>query len=61
MRRTGLGSAVLRSLLEWGAERGATTTYLQVVVANIAAQELYEAHGYEVHHRYDYLVLDLGS
>ena len=23
-RRTGLGSAVLRSLLEWGAERGAT-------------------------------------
>ena len=35
--------AVLRSLLEWGAERGATTTYLQVVVANAAAQELYQA------------------
>ena len=49
-------AAVLRSLLEWGAERGATTTYLQVVVANTAAQELYEACGYEVHHRYDYLV-----
>ena len=61
VRGTGLGGAVLRSLLEWGAERGATTTYLQVVVANTAAQELYEAHGYEVHHRYDYLVLDLGS
>jgi N-acetylglutamate synthase len=58
-RRTGLGTAVLRSLLEWGAERGATTTYLQVTVANTAAQELYQAHGYEVHHRYDYLVLDL--
>ena len=56
VRRTGLGSAVLRSLLEWGAERGATTTYLQVVLSNIAAQELYEAFGYEVHHRYDYLV-----
>ena len=56
VRRTGLGSAVLRSLLEWGAERGATTTYLQVVVANPAAQELYQAYGYEVHHRYDYLV-----
>ena len=28
-------------------------------LANIAAQELYEAHGYEVHHRYDYLVADL--
>ncbi len=60
VRRTGLGSAVLRSLLEWGSERGATTTYLQVVVSNVAAQELYEGHGYEVHHRYDYLVLDLG-
>jgi GNAT superfamily N-acetyltransferase len=61
VRRTGLGGAVLRSLLEWGAERGATTTYLQVVVANTAAQELYEARGYEVHHRYDYLVADLGT
>ena len=60
VRRTGLGSAVLRSLLEWGSERGATTTYLQVVLANVTAQELYQAHGYEVHHRYDYLVLDLG-
>ena len=58
LRGTGLGSAVLRSLLAWGAERGATTTYLQVVVANTAAQELYQAHGYDVHHRYDYLVLD---
>lgn len=61
VRHTGLGRAVLRSLLDWGAERGATTTYLQVVVANTSAQELYEARGYEVHHRYDYLVLDLGS
>jgi len=60
-RRTGLGSAVLRSLLEWGAERGATTTYLQVVVANVSARELYESYGYEVHHRYDYLVLDPGT
>ena len=60
-RRTGLGTAVLRSLLEWGAERGATTTYLQVVVANTAAQELYQGYGYDVHHRYDYLVLDLGT
>ena len=36
-----------------------TTTYLQVVLSNIAAQELYEAQGYDVHHRYDYLVADL--
>jgi GNAT superfamily N-acetyltransferase len=58
VRRTGLGSAVLRSLLEWGSERGATTSYLQVVLANTTAQDLYQAHGYEVHHRYDYLVAD---
>ena len=61
LRGSGLGSAVLRSVLDWGAERGATTTYLQVVAANTAAQELYESHGYEVHHRYAYLVADLGS
>jgi GNAT superfamily N-acetyltransferase len=61
VRRTGLGTAVLRSVVEWGAERGATTTYLQVVASNTAAQELYEARGYEVHHRYDYLVANLGS
>ena len=56
VRRTGLGGAVLRSLLEWGAERGATTTYVQVVTGNTAAQELYHASSYDVHHRYDYLV-----
>lgn len=58
LRGTGLGRAVLLSLLEWGAERGATTTYLQVVEANTAARALYETLGYEVHHRYAYLVAD---
>ena len=61
LRGSGLGSAVLRSVLDWGAERGATTTYLQVVAANTAAQELYEANGYDVHHRYGYLVADFAS
>jgi GNAT superfamily N-acetyltransferase len=56
LRGTGLGSAVLSSLLEWGAERGATTSYLQVVEANDAARRLYGARGYEVHHRYEYWV-----
>jgi GNAT superfamily N-acetyltransferase len=56
LRGRGLGAAVLRSALEWGAERGATTTYVQVVLANDAAQDLYLRHGYEVHHRYDYLL-----
>ncbi|MET0999711.1 MAG: GNAT family N-acetyltransferase [Marmoricola sp.] len=56
LRGTGLGSAVLRSLLSWGAEQGATTTYLQVVESNEAARAVYEARGYEVHHRYEYLI-----
>ena len=55
LRGTGLGTAVLRSLLSWGAEQGATTTYLQVVESNEAAQAVYAARGYEVHHRYDYV------
>ncbi len=58
LRGSGLGSAVLESLLVWGAERGATTSYLQVVESNEAARLIYEASGYEVHHRYDYLVAD---
>jgi len=56
LRGSGLGTAVLASLLSWGAERGATTTYLQVVAANDSARQLYGARGYEVHHRYEYLV-----
>ncbi len=56
LRGTGLGSAVLHSLLSWGAERGATTTYLQVVESNEAARAVYQARGYEVHHRYEYVV-----
>jgi len=58
VRGSGLGVAVLEALLSWGAERGATTTYLQVVQSNDAAREIYEARGYEVHHRYEYLVRD---
>jgi GNAT superfamily N-acetyltransferase len=60
VRHSGLGAALLRSLLEWGAERGATTTYLQVVVANESAQDLYATRGFEVHHRYDYLTAPQG-
>jgi len=56
LRGSGLGTAVLQSLLSWGAERGARTTYLQVVESNESARRVYEARGYEVHHRYDYYV-----
>ncbi len=58
LRGQGLGSAVLESLLRWGAERGATTTYLQVVESNAGARRLYEGLGFEPHHRYLYLSCD---
>jgi GNAT superfamily N-acetyltransferase len=53
-RGQGLGTAVLRSLLEWGAERGATTAYLQVVESNPTAARLYASRGFEAHHGYVY-------
>jgi N-acetylglutamate synthase len=54
-RRQGLGRAVLATLLDWGAERGATTAYLQVLGHNAAAIALYERIGFSTHHAYRYL------
>jgi GNAT superfamily N-acetyltransferase len=54
-RRQGLGVAVMAALLEWGAERGATTAYLQVLGDNVAALGLYERLGFVTHHAYRYL------
>jgi len=54
-RRRGLASVVLEALLEWAAERGATTAYLQVREDNAAALSLYGAIGFEPHHSYAYL------
>ncbi|WP_296602014.1 GNAT family N-acetyltransferase [Nocardioides sp.] len=54
-RRQGLGLAVMAALLEWGAERGATTAYLQVLGDNAPAIALYEGLGFTTHHAYRYL------
>ena len=54
-RRRGLGLAVVGALLGWGAERGATTAYLQVLGDNAPALALYERLGFVEHHRYTYL------
>ncbi|GAB6986712.1 GNAT family N-acetyltransferase [Nocardioides pyridinolyticus] len=56
-RRQGLGMAVMAALLEWGAERGATTAYLQVLGDNTPALALYEQLGFSTHHAYRYLAL----
>ncbi len=54
-RRQGLAAAVMAALLEWGAERGATTAYLQVLGDNEPALALYERLGFRTHHAYRYL------
>ncbi len=54
-RRRGLATVVLAAALDWAAERGATTVFLQVRGDNPAALALYERLGFTEHHRYRYL------
>ena len=54
-RRRGLARAVMGTLLEWGAEQGATTVWLHVETDNAPAIALYESIGLEVHHGCRYL------
>ncbi len=54
-RRQGLGTVVMAALLEWAAERGATTAFLQVRGDNPAAIAAYERLGFVTHHAYRYL------
>jgi GNAT superfamily N-acetyltransferase len=50
-----LGLLVMAELLEWGAELGATTAYLQVLGDNARAHALYDGLGFVEHHHYRYL------
>ncbi|MEX0908244.1 MAG: ribosomal protein S18-alanine N-acetyltransferase [Gemmatimonadaceae bacterium] len=45
-RRSGIGSSLLRSLLEVAARDGIRTVYLEVRESNAAARGLYAAHGF---------------
>jgi N-acetylglutamate synthase len=54
-RREGLGLAIVAALLEWGAQRGASTAYLQVLGGNAPALALYARLGFRTHHAYRYL------
>lgn len=54
-RRQGRALAVVAALLEWGAERGAGTAYLQVTSDNAPAVALYARIGFVTHHTYRYL------
>ncbi|WP_235737905.1 GNAT family N-acetyltransferase [Nocardioides alcanivorans] len=56
LRRRGLGRRVMVELVEWGAERGATTLWLHVETDNHAAIALYQSLGMTEHHALRYLV-----
>jgi ribosomal protein S18 acetylase RimI-like enzyme len=45
----------MAALVGWGAERGATTAYLQVLADNAPALALYDRLGFATHHAYRYL------
>lgn len=54
-RRQGLGTVVMSAMLDWAAERGATTAFLQVRGDNPGAVAAYEKLGFLTHHAYRYL------
>ncbi len=60
-RRQGLARVVMAALLEWGAELGATTAYLQVLGHNEPALALYGSMGFATHHAYAYLTPPTGG
>jgi N-acetylglutamate synthase len=55
-RRRGLGSAVMRAILDWAYAHGAISAYLQVAEENTGALALYDRLGFARHHRYHYTV-----
>ena len=61
-RRRGLGTAVMRAILDWGRRQGAVGAYLQVADENAGALALYDTLGFARHHGYHYSVApDQGS
>jgi N-acetylglutamate synthase len=60
-RRQGHAGALVAELLEWGAERGATTVWLHVETDNQAALALYGGLGFRVHHTCRYLAPSIPS
>lgn len=47
-RRLGIGGALLQHALDFGAQRGALTSFLEVRAGNMAAQVLYRQHGFNI-------------
>jgi GNAT superfamily N-acetyltransferase len=59
-RRRGHATALMTELLEWGAERGASTVWLHVETDNQAALAWYGGLGFRVHHTCRYLAAPAG-
>lgn len=57
-RREGWGQAISEAIVAWGADRGATTAYLQVHTQNDSALGLYLDLGFEEAYRYWYRIRD---
>lgn len=54
-RRRGHGRRICGALLRWGHGRGATRAYVQTLVDNTAAIDLFETMGFTTQHRVRYL------
>jgi len=54
-RRQGLALVVMAALVDWSAEQGARTAYLQTRGDNPGALALYDQIGFVTHHEYRYL------
>lgn len=57
MRRRGLGTLLGIHMMHWGAQHGADSAYLQVLVSNEAGIALYRTLGFTEHHRHRYAEL----
>ncbi|ANW63207.1 GCN5 family acetyltransferase [Mycobacterium sp. djl-10] len=57
-RRRGHARTICEGLMGWGATRGATRCYVQVLSHNAAAIRLYESMGFALHHRVRYVEVE---
>jgi N-acetylglutamate synthase len=53
-RRSGLGRAIVATLIDWGKRQGAAQAYLQVITQNRPARALYHSVGFKPCYTYDY-------
>ena len=60
-RNQGLGTLLVKALLNWGQANGATSAYLQVMANNAPALRLYEKMGFQENYRYWYRMKQRGQ